>query len=226
MPTETETELWVHDPWTFRVRPPQWDGAPRPVLVLIHGWTGNENSMWIFARRIARSAWKIAPRGPVPAPDGGYGWQPASQDSALALSDYQTLVDRLLQGIDRWASERQLDARLMDVMGFSQGAVMAYAIGLLHPERIRLTGALAGYLPTRWTAEAPLNQVNHKPYYIAHGTQDDTIPVQRAREAASQLESAGARVTYCEAPVGHKLSANCLNGLEDFFNQAALSPAD
>jgi phospholipase/carboxylesterase len=226
MSTETETELWIHPPWTFRVRAPQASAEPRPVLLLFHGWTGNENSMWIFARRIARTAWKVAPRGLVSAPAGGFGWQPAGQDAPLALSDYQKVVDQLLEGIDRWSSEQQIDASCLDVMGFSQGAVMAYALGLLHPERVRLTGALAGYLPARWMAEAPLERVKNKRYYIAHGTQDDTIPVELGREASSQLEAAGARVAYCEAPVGHKLSANCLNGLEEFFNQAALPSAN
>ena len=33
----------------------------------------------------------------------------------------------------------------------------------------------------------------------------------------SLLEQAGAQVTYCEADVGHKVSADCLRGLENFF---------
>jgi len=31
------------------------------------------------------------------------------------------------------------------------------------------------------------------------------------------LERAGASVAYCEDEVGHKLSANCLHALENFF---------
>jgi hypothetical protein len=31
------------------------------------------------------------------------------------------------------------------------------------------------------------------------------------------LEQAGAQIVYCEAEVGHKVSADCLRALETFF---------
>ena len=39
-----------------------------------------------------------------------------------------------------------------------------------------------------------------------------------ARASMTLLEQAGAVVTYCEADVGHKVSADCLRGLETFFS--------
>jgi predicted esterase len=41
--------------------------------------------------------------------------------------------------------------------------------------------------------------------------------VERARESIAILERAGANVTYCEDEVGHKVSANCLRALKEFF---------
>jgi hypothetical protein len=46
--TETDTELINFNGWTMRVRPSQ-SSNPR-LLVMIHGWTGDENSMWVFTR--------------------------------------------------------------------------------------------------------------------------------------------------------------------------------
>jgi len=43
---------------------------------------------------------------------------------------------------------------------------------------------------------------------VAHGTQDQLVPIDRARTSIELLEQAGAQVTYCEDEVGHKLSAN------------------
>jgi predicted esterase len=56
-----------------------------------------------------------------------------------------------------------------------------------------------------------------KPFFVAHGTKDELIPLERAVQAVEQLNAAGAQVTFCEAEVGHKLSADCLRGLETFF---------
>ncbi len=62
MPTATDTKLISFDDWTLRVHPSQ-SANPR-LLVLIHGWTGDENSMWIFTRRLSPDYWMIAPRAP------------------------------------------------------------------------------------------------------------------------------------------------------------------
>ncbi|HEY9527377.1 MAG TPA: hypothetical protein VIR02_09860, partial [Anaerolineales bacterium] len=63
-----------------------------------------------------------------------------------------------------------------------------------------------------------------KPFFIAHGTKDETISIQRARESMEILERAGAQVTYCEDEVGHKVSASCLRGLKDFFADTGSNP--
>jgi predicted esterase len=43
------------------------------------------------------------------------------------------------------------------------------------------------------------------------------VPLERARGSIEMLEGAGAQVTFCEAEVGHKLSAECLRSLRSFF---------
>jgi phospholipase/carboxylesterase len=56
-----------------------------------------------------------------------------------------------------------------------------------------------------------------KPYFVAHGTRDEMVRIDRARESIATLEQAGAKVTYCEDNVGHKVSATCLRALAAFF---------
>lgn len=182
--------------------------------------------MWVFARRFSRSFWKIAPRGPVAASDGGFGWHPATTTLPIQLADFRPVVENLFERLDNWALKNSVDADQINLLGFSQGAMLAYAINLLYPDRVCLSGALAGYMPGNWLEESPEHRLTGKSFYIAHGTQDETIPITCARDTVRQLELSGAKVSYCEAPVGHKLSANCLNGLEDFFNQAVLPAAD
>jgi len=56
-----------------------------------------------------------------------------------------------------------------------------------------------------------------KNIFVAHGTLDQMVPIDRARASIGLLEQAGAQVTYCEDEVGHKLSANCLRALEAYL---------
>jgi len=49
-----------------------------------------------------------------------------------------------------------------------------------------------------------------KPVFVAHGTADKLVSVERARESVAILEKSGARVTFCEAEVGHKVGGECI----------------
>ncbi len=58
-----------------------------------------------------------------------------------------------------------------------------------------------------------------KPIFISHGRQDELIPVEQARRAATLLREAGAQVTYCESDAGHKVSKECLKEMEIFLGE-------
>ena len=212
----TETSVVSQDGWTLRVRPGSNHLSHR-LLVLLHGWTGNEDVMWIFTRQLPPDYWIISPRGPISAPEGGFGWFPAGDALIPSLPDLQPSIEKVLGVIDQWAQSNQVNASQLTLMGFSQGAMLAYAIALLYPRRVSSVAALAGYLPEQWMNSNNKSGLAGKPFYIAHGTQDTTVPVSLARQTVQFLEGAGASVTYCESKVGHKLSIGCLHGLENFF---------
>jgi phospholipase/carboxylesterase len=226
VPTATDTELISFGDWTLRVRASQ-SKSPR-LLVLLHGWTGDENSMWIFTRGFSPDYWMMAPRAPHAAEPGGFSWRPLqasalrqAQGSTFGLPSLETLLpaaDGLLKLIDEYSASVKLDALQFDLMGFSQGAAMVNLIGMLHPHRIRKMGVLAGFVPAGLEQLIPQKPLAGKMIFVAHGTQDQMIPVDRARASMELLEQAGAQITYCEDEVGHKLSANCLRALENYLS--------
>jgi len=216
--TAIDTELISFGDWTLRVRTSR-SSTPR-LLVLLHGWTGDENSMWIFTRGLSSDYWMIAPRAPHAADPSGFSWRPI-QASTFGWPSFETLLpaaDGLIKLIDEYSASLKLDARQFDLMGFSQGAALVNVMGMLHPHRIHKMGVLAGFVPAgleEWILQKPLIGKN---IFVAHGTQDQMIPIDRARASMAFLEQAGARITYCEDEVGHKLSANCLRALESYLS--------
>jgi phospholipase/carboxylesterase len=210
-----EASVVSQDGWTMRIRP--GTSLSGRLLVLLHGWTGDENVMWIFTRRVKPEDWIISPRGPVSSAGGGFGWFPSGDTHVPRLLEIKPAIEQLLNMIDRWAQANLVKTKPLTLMGFSQGAMLAYAISLLFPHRVSGIAALAGYLPEKWLAENLQTSLAAKPFYIAHGTQDATIPVSYARQTVQLLKALGAPVTYCESDAGHKLSMNCLHGLEEFL---------
>jgi phospholipase/carboxylesterase len=126
-------------------------------------------------------------------------------------------AEALIKLIDEYSASVKVDARQFDVMGFSQGAAMTNVVGMLYPERVRKMGVLAGFVPSGLEDLVAKKPLAGKNIFVAHGTLDQMVPIDRARASIEVLERAGARVTYCEDEVGHKLSANCLRALETYL---------
>jgi phospholipase/carboxylesterase len=209
-----ETHLATLEDWTYRFLPPQ--KASRRLLLLLHGWTGDENSMWVFARNFPRTAWMLAPRAPFPVPSGGYSWR-EHVETAHSLDDLRASAAELLHFVEGWGVANQVDTDQFDVAGFSQGAAMAGMLSLLYPQRVCKLAMLAGFLPHGVEELFPASFDPEKRVFVAHGTQDLMISVERARQAVSLFEQAGAKVEYCEADVAHKVSAECLRALVDYL---------
>lgn len=224
MQTAINTELISFDNWTLRIRPSQ-STTPR-LLLLIHGWTGDENSIWVFTRKLSSDYWMIAPRAPHAVGSGGFSWRPLQrvQGDVFGMPSLETLLpsaQALIRLVDEYSALVGLDAKQFDLMGFSQGAAMVNLIGMLYPHRVRKMGVLAGFVPFGLDDYIARKTLVGKNIFVAHGTQDQIVPPERARESIGLLEQAGAQVTYCEDEVGHKLSANCLRALEDYLSSPA-----
>jgi len=210
-----ESELLHVDEWVLRWRTPSGPG-PHPVILLLHGWTGDENVMWIFTSRLPRRTLLLAPRGLYPAPNGGYGWHPHREGVWPSVEDFHPAVEALLDLLTP-ANCPLADFTRLGVVGFSQGAALAYTLALLHPQRLAALAGLSGFVPQGAGSTALHKPLAGLPVFVAHGSLDETVPVERARRSVETLEQAGARLTYCEEHVGHKLSAGCFRGLENFF---------
>jgi len=209
--------------WVLRVRIPPGPG-PHPVIAMIHGLSGNEDVMWVFSSRLPENALLIAPRALHPAPGGGYSWHPKIGRKWPDLKDLEPAMNALLELLSP-ANFPEGDFSQIDLVGFSQGAALCYALTIGHPEKVRRLAVLAGFLPEGADeavlrgSETGRRPLEGKPVFITHGTRDERIPVEKARRAAELFDEAGAKVTYCEDDVGHKLSANCFRALQSFFQQ-------
>lgn len=211
---KTNTTLTTFENWTLRVRP----GTGRRILLLLHGWTGDENSMWIFTRNFPAGYWIVTPRAPNTAQQGGYSWRaPAPRGSWPTVDLFRPSVAALLEFLEHFASANNLEASTVDVAGFSQGGALVLTLGALHPARVQKMGILAGFAPEGAEQILTPGLFNGKNIFLAHGTLDKMVPIEMARRTIRLLAGAGAQVTYSESEVAHKLSADGLKALETYL---------
>jgi len=216
-----KTEIINFHGWTMRVRQSAVENPK--VLLMLHGITGDENSMWVFGRKFSPSYLILSPRAPFPAQPFGYSWRdvekyPLQNDFGKpALHMLEESAQALIRLVDEYTTSLKIEAHLFDAVGFSQGAAMVSVLGLVFPNRIRKMAVLAGFVPLgleEYIAQKPLE---NKKVFVAHGTKDETVTIDRAYEAVALFQQAGADVTFVEDEVGHKLGSNGMKALEEFL---------
>ena len=205
--------------WTIKYHPPILLGAAQ-VIFLIHGWTGDERSMWVFANQFPKNAWLIAPRAPFPSTSnehGGYSWVANRSDGFSKYSEFMPAKKAFAELLDLLPTHLDVDLSKIAMVGFSQGAAFNFAFALHAQYEFSKMAALSGFFPDGSEAQARKMAYCDKSVFIAHGKQDETVPIKYARQARDMLKTTGARIEYCESDVGHKLGANCFTQLRSFF---------
>ena len=144
MPTENEVFSIEEKSWITHIRLPS--EKPAASILLLHGWTGNERSMWIFTRGLS-SYLIIAPRGPVHA-EAGYGWASQRKSGEFAsYSNFLQVTNRLTNWITSLTQTYQVEHLPVYLMGFSQGASLALILSIRFPDRFSRVVVLSGFLP-------------------------------------------------------------------------------
>lgn len=206
--------------WIVRLRTPELlDGCP--VILLLHGLTGTENSMWAFEKLLPEDAFVIAPRGLYPSGVegmGGFSWvegrdQLAFLPTARDLMPAAYRLKDLLVSVENTCSAVNLDH--LDIVGFSQGAAMAMTFSCEFPGEISKLALLAGFLPDNLVGIA--EKYANFSVYIGHGEDDEVVPVENAQTVKTFWETQRVTVTYCLSPTGHRLGVECASGLGRFL---------
>lgn len=188
-----------------RVRPAA--GEPEGALVLFHGRGADELDLVPLLEVLDpdRRYLGVTPRGPLSLPPGGAHWYVVPRVGFPDPETFLQTTERAGAWLDALARETGVPPERTVLGGFSQGAVMTYALGL-GPGRPRYIGliALSGFIPTVEGWEPDFDRAL-PPVAIGHGTYDPIIGVEFGRRARETLEAAGAAVTYRESPMPHAI---------------------
>ena len=173
------------------------------ALVLLHGRGADEHDLFplLDALDPERRLHGYSPRAPLALPPGGAHWYVVPR---VGFPDAQTFAEGF-GALTEWFDALPYEPHEIVLGGFSQGAVMSYALGLGEGRpRTRALIALSGFIPTVDVWQPDLESA-FAPIAIAHGTYDPIIPVEFGRHARTTLEAAGAEVWYRESPIEHSI---------------------
>jgi phospholipase/carboxylesterase len=177
---------------------------PLPMLVLLHGKHGSPENISAAFANLAAPARIIAVRG-APLGQGYVFWdleQTGLTGDGLArafageASEAARRVSALVRRLER---ERPTLGKPV-VAGFSQGAIVSYALAMRDPDISHAFFPLSGLLPlslapAAWPADAPRPNI-----HAFHGVRDDIVPIEGDRLSVAELAGLGVPARLSEFP--------------------------
>lgn len=207
--------------------------APNPTcsVIWLHGLGADGNDfvpivpeLRLPANPAIRFIFPSAPTMPVTV-NGGYvmpawydiiGRNLMDQEDAEGIKRSATSIIELIER----EVQRGIDYRHIVLAGFSQGCAMALYIGLRLPHQLAGIIALSGYLPLALSLSIEKHSANQNtPIFMAHGTYDPVVVLDRAQASHALLEKLAYRVNWNEYPMEHSVHHEELADISRFLQE-------
>ena len=191
---------------------------PTATLLILHGLGADGNDFVPIAEELqldsvgpVRFIFPHAPVMPVTINNGyrmrawydilGFGEGTPEDEAGLRRSQ------RLVEALVTREVERGIPAGRIVLAGFSQGCAMALLTGLRQPQRLAGIVGLSGYLPLAGETAAERHPANQQtPIFLAHGTHDEIVALERAEASRDALQALGYPVEWHEYLMGHSVT--------------------
>jgi predicted esterase len=180
-----------------------------PLLIALHGYEGNKESMMALAQKINREDFIIAS---VQGPNGfflreeraanrppriGFGWMMTYKAGETIDLHHRTLRSVIADTV----AEHPVDRGQIFLLAFSQSVSLNYRFAFTHPNTIRGIIAVCGGIPGDW------NEDKYKPsdtdVLIIAGETDEFYPLERTRTFADAIARRARTAEFKSFPTGH-----------------------
>jgi phospholipase/carboxylesterase len=186
-----------------------------PPVLLLHGTGGDETDLLPLGREIAPGAALISARGNVL--EGGMPrFFRRYREGVFDEADVRRRAKELAQFVAE--ARRAYGVAAPMALGYSNGANIAAALLLLHPDVLIGAILLRAMAPL---ADPPEPDLSGVPVLILSGSDDPIVPLASAERLAGALAAAGARVEREVLPASHGLTQADIARAKAFFRREA-----
>lgn len=207
---------------TGPMAPPKSGGAPRSIVVLLHGYGSNGADLvglTPYWRDALPDTLFAAPNAPQPCPGvyNGYQWWPLTDFSPQARAAGVRLAAPAVHAyLDGLMAQHVVGPDKVALVGFSQGTMMALHVG---PRREEPIAGIVGYSGMLADPEALRAELRTRPpMLLVHGDMDDVLPVSALGQAREVLTDLGFEVaTHVSRGIGHSVDEDGLRLGREFL---------
>jgi phospholipase/carboxylesterase len=210
----------------FIVSKPKESEDPVPTLIIMHGYGADEYDLLPITSDLEKKFLTISLQAPIELTWGGYAWYHLEQTVEGLRGDDATRHESeklLLNNLPQILNENNADPSNIYLMGFSQGAAMAYSlIGKYdlgsYGMNVHAVIAMSGYIPNDIEKDLQSKKLQGLPVFISHGEYDDLISPQSLKKAERVLKDAGASVTAKLYLTGHGITEDTISDINQWLS--------
>lgn len=206
----------------YLIKHPKIENSKTPLLILLHGVGSNEKDLFSFANQLPDDFMVVSARAPFEVSSDSYAWYEVSfSDGKPAINKDKAEKSRnlIIEFINQLKEKYKFDDRQVYLCGFSQGGIMAYSVGLTRPDKVKGIAVMSGRLLEEVKPIIkPSDQLKQLNVFITHGTNDNVLGVNYAKESISYLKGLGINPTFKEYSEGHTISNDMIHDLIYWLN--------
>lgn len=206
------------------VREPKQKLDKNPLLLLLHGYGSNEEDLFSFASELPEEYYVVSARAPYDMMYGSHAWYAinfdADEKKFSDLDQARASRDLIVKFIDELTATYPIDPNKVTLIGFSQGCILSYAVGLSYPQKVQRIVGMSGYFNDEIAIDNYANNdFSNLKIFASHGNVDQVVPVEWARKAKPVLNNLGIDNVYKEYPVGHGVAPQNFYDFKNWLNE-------
>ncbi len=208
----------------FQVREPRTKQDKNPLLLLLHGYGSNDADLFSFAPNLPGEYYVIAARAPHSLYIESFAWYAinftADETKFSDLDQARESRELIVKFIDEISANLPIDPHNITLIGFSQGAILSYAVALSYPEKVHRVVAMSGYINLEIAKDDfRNNDLKNIDVFASHGIVDQVIPVEWARKTPIILDGLGIKNVYKEYNCGHGVAPQNFYDVVDWLSK-------
>jgi phospholipase/carboxylesterase len=133
------------------------------------------------------------------------------------------LSEQAIQALIARENTRGVPTSRIVLAGFSQGCAMTLHTGIRLKEKLAGLMGLSGYLPLIDMAAQERHSANATtPIFLAHGTHDPVVTLERAEASRAKLVELGYSLQWHTYPMPHSVCAQEIDDISSFLQSVLL----
>ena len=192
------------------------------VIFLLHGYGSNEEDLYSLKEIIPSNYVIISLRAPITIGLNSYAWYSINFENNIdrwidideAINSKNIVINDILLHL----KDLEIVNKRVSILGFSQGAILSWSIGIEHPDLIKNIIPLSGF----YHPEITLKNLNFKfrlNCFSSHGIHDEVIPIDWARRGIQILDKKNINIEFNEYQSGHEISKENLRDVIEWLNK-------